>query len=250
MNPMSSYKLSLVSYQNTLPFEYALNNYTGNGFDISVEKSIPAECAKAVLSGKTDIGIIPVAATIDYPELSPISSFCIGSKGAVETVLLVSDVPVEDLSVIMLDYQSRTSNLLVKVLSKFWWNIGVDFEQSVAGYEEHVKADRGAVIIGDRAFGLKHKYKYCYDLSEEWLKMTGTPFVFAAWYSAKGVGEMFIEEFNKMLNDGLGKYWLSEEYQNLPGYLKYYLTRNISYDFDRNKKESLRSFMQYARKIM
>ena len=105
-------KVSCVSYLNSQPFIYGLkNNSIINEIELSLD--VPSVCAEKILSGKADIGLIPVAVIPQLKESHIISDYCIGADGKVETVLLLSDVPLEKIKSILLDYQSRTSVLLL-----------------------------------------------------------------------------------------------------------------------------------------
>jgi chorismate dehydratase len=57
-------------------------------------------------------------------------------------------------------------------------------------------------VIGDRAFEQKQVSTYSYDLGDAWKKMTGLPFVFAAWVSNKPLDDHFIQNFNAPMNLG------------------------------------------------
>ena len=66
-------------------------------------------------------------------------------------------------------------------------------------FEENIKGNHAALVIGDRAFALNTKHAYIYDLSAIWKEMTGLPFVFAAWVANKKLPQDFIISFNKAL---------------------------------------------------
>ena len=59
-----------------------------------------------------------------------ISNYCIGANGAVETVCLCSDVPISEIASIYLDYQSRTSVALLKILLKEYWGVDPEFKDA------------------------------------------------------------------------------------------------------------------------
>ena len=52
-------KISAVSYLNTKPFLHGLRKSADNDLEISVD--IPSECARKVIEGEVDLGLIPVA---------------------------------------------------------------------------------------------------------------------------------------------------------------------------------------------
>ncbi len=85
----------------------------------------------------------------------------------------------------MLDYQSRTSDDLLKILIKEYWKINPVFEETSGEYQSKISGTTAALIIGDRALKQREISSYIYDLGLEWKKFTGLPFVFAAWVSNK-----------------------------------------------------------------
>ncbi|MFI5220134.1 MAG: menaquinone biosynthetic enzyme MqnA/MqnD family protein [Bacteroidia bacterium] len=244
---MKKINISVVSYLNTLPFIYGLENYffaeKGNLF-----KDTPAECALKITNNIADVGLIPVAAINGLSESYIISDYCIGSKGKVNSVLLLSDVPLEKIKFIFTDYQSRTSVLLLKILLHHHWHCSPLFLESSAGYEELIKNDTAGLVIGDRALLLQKKYQYAYDLSEAWYEMTSLPFVFACWVANKKLPDQFILNFNNALKYGMNhlkeavneydkKYFSQTEIKN-------YLTNSISYSFDAEKKKAMKLFFE------
>jgi len=243
---LKPFNLSLVAYNNTLPFQYAFTKADFSPYSVKVTKDVPSACALKLLNGSADIGIVPVAAAFSQPSLQQTSDFCIGADGEVKTVVLFSNQPIDELDRIQLDYQSRTSNMLVKVLCKHHWKRSVTFTQSVAGYETGDEKGTGKIVIGDRVFGLMANYKYVYDLSFEWNKMTGLPFVFAAWFARNNVDPGFLSAFNSKLSEHISVYWESKSFRSLEKYLQVYLRKNISYDYDSRKADALKLFSELA----
>lgn len=249
-------KFSIVSYLNTLPFLYGIEHSPGLKDSMEMELDIPSVCAQKLKDGTVDAGLVPVALLPQLPEYHIIADYCIGAVGSVKSVLLFSNVPLEQIETIMLDYQSRTSVTLVQVLAKEHWKISPRFEAATEGFENHIEGTTAAVVIGDRTFAMLDKYKYTYDLAAEWQQLTGLPFVFAVWASNKPVSQQFIDEFNQALAYGLehkaeaaktgatrGVQGITEE-----GILEYY-QKYISYNFDTDKKVGLHKFLRYLRRL-
>ena len=61
-------------------------------------------------------------------------------------------MPIQDIQEIYLDYQSRTSVELLKILCREYWKINPLFKQSKIGFENNVNKNTSALIIGDRHF--------------------------------------------------------------------------------------------------
>ncbi len=246
-------RVSAISYLNTAPFVYGLQ-HSDIFQSIDIAFDYPSECARKLQQNESDIGIIPVAALLSLPKYEIISDFCIGAIGAVRTVALFSNSPLEKIERIYLDYQSRTSVNLAKILSNKFWKINPEWipftpSQDANGLEPH----EGLVIIGDRVFNSEKHYKYCYDLAEEWFKFTGLPFVFAVWASVKPLEKDFIDSFNGAL--GLGLRSIPEAVDSFN--LKYidrseaikYLNSNLSFNLDDSKKKAIDMFLNQVKEV-
>lgn len=246
---MEKIKISAVSYLNTLPFIYGIEQNAELLNQIVLSKDIPSECARKLIDGEVDLGLIPVAAIPELTESHIISNYCIGAIGKVRSVLLLSDVPIEEIETIYLDYQSRTSVKLCQILCEHHWKTAPLFVKAGLGYEQKIAGKTAGVIIGDRTFHLKKKYSYQYDLAEEWKKMTALPFVFAAWVSNRKLPLEFIEKFNKAIYLGLNNIELIVKNQKdlniTQKVLMEYFTENISYELDNAKKDALTLFLNF-----
>ncbi|MES2140404.1 MAG: menaquinone biosynthesis protein [Bacteroidota bacterium] len=249
---MSKIKISVVSYLNSKPFLYGLN-HSGLTNEIDLQLDIPSVCAQKLIDGKVDVGLIPVAVLPQLKEKYIISNYCIGAEGKVASVILYSKVPLREIKNILLDYQSRTSVLLVKVLAGNYWKIDPQWIPAKADYENDIEGTTAAVIIGDRTFELESKYPYAYDLAEEWQKFTQLPFVFACWVANKKLPDHFISEFNRALKFGIDNRTklIAElvEQNTYPTDIETYLTVNIKYDYDSLKEKALNLFLDYISKM-
>ena len=239
-------KVSAVSYLNTTPFLYGIaNSEVKNLIDISLD--IPSDCAEKLLAGDVDLGLVPIAVLPLLKEYHIVTDYCIGAQGNVDSVALYSDVPLNEISSIYLDYQSRTSVNLVKVLAKEHWSISPDWLEASEGYETKIKGSIAGVIIGDRTFKLKKKYGYKYDLSGEWLKYSGLPFVFACWVSNAKLPESFITQFNNSLKIGINNIDAVIDKHEGEGIskeaLRSYLKRSISFNLDEEKRVAINRFL-------
>lgn len=231
---------------------YGINKSKISG-NIDLTLDIPSKIAAKLAYDQTDIGLVPVAGLEDLNNYKIISNYCIGAVGKVRTVVLSSQVPIEYIDTILMDYQSRSSVLLTKILAKFYWRKNFDWKNTCAGFDQKsVKGTTAGIIIGDRVFDAEKKYLYNYDLSEEWFKFTRLPFVFAVWAATKNVSEQFESDFNTALEFGLEN--ISEiarmELFNYPEVDIYdYFKRNISFPLDNLKKEGMKKFLELAKKL-
>ena len=245
-------KVSSVSYLNSKPFVYGLRKSdVKNRIELSLD--MPSQVALKLEHGQVDIGLVPVAALLGNEKLEIVGSKCIGSHGKVRTVVLASQVPVEDIGTILMDYQSRTSVLLAKILAKFFWKKQIKWENTSSGFEKKlISGNTAAVVIGDRVFEIENKHTYIYDLSNEWGKFTGLPSVFAVWAANKPLGQDFNAAFTGALDFGLAnkKNVALEEKDFYPGVdIFAYLTDSIKFELDDAMRESLALFLEMAKKL-
>ncbi|MGZ3946446.1 MAG: MqnA/MqnD/SBP family protein, partial [Mucilaginibacter sp.] len=96
---MKKIRISAVSYTNTRPFLYGIQN-TAIIDKIDLSLDIPADCAQKLIDDKADIGLIPVAAILDLPEWNIVSAYCIGANGPVNSVFIFSHYPIDDVQTI------------------------------------------------------------------------------------------------------------------------------------------------------
>jgi len=113
-------RIGAVSYLNTRPLLYGLKDHPVADRMILCE-DYPARVATMLINDEIDVGLVPVAILPQLPEYHLISDFCIGCDGPVASVALFADETIDHLEEILLDYQSRTSVMLMKVLLRDYW---------------------------------------------------------------------------------------------------------------------------------
>ena len=195
-------RVTAVSYLNTKPLLYGLVHHP-IADQIVLSLNIPSVCAQKLRDDEVDLALMPVAGIPEVPNAKIVSDYCIGTIGAVKTVCVYSDLPIEKVSTIYLDYHSRTSVALTQLLAKEYWQIEPAFVHAEPGYIEQIGGSIAGLVIGDRTIGLEKRFEYVYDLGEIWMRHTGLPFVFAAWLSNKELPFDFIQSFNEALALGL-----------------------------------------------
>ncbi|MBS1522902.1 MAG: menaquinone biosynthesis protein [Bacteroidetes bacterium] len=247
---MKKIRISAVSYTNTKPFIYGIQ-HTSIIDQIDLSLDIPSDCAQKLIDDKVDIGLIPVAATLNLPEWHIVSDYCIGANGAVNSVFIFSNCDIHEVKTIQLDPQSRSSNNLAKVLMKNFWKVEPEQIVNAPDYAQSADPYTAFVQIGDRTFGKKQQFKYVYDLAEEWQKMTDLPFMFAAWISNKPITQEFVDQFNISLKYGLDH--RPELLKELPKRddfdLKDYLMHKLDFTLTEDKKKALYLFLDYIKAL-
>jgi len=238
-------RVGAVSYLNTKPLLYGLQHHAISE-SIELIEDYPANLARALEENTIDIGLVPVAVIPKLPEAHIISNYCIGATGPVASVSIFSQVPMESIKAVYLDYQSKTSVNLARILLKEYWKQDVLLLEASSNFMDLIDGTTAAVIIGDRALEKYNSYAYRYDLAEAWINYTGKPFVFATWVANKPIDEVFIANFNEANKLGLKNIdtvveQLSHNYNSYD--LHTYFTKNISYTLDAAKKEGMAQFL-------
>ena len=216
---------------------------------IALLADYPAKIAAMLLNNEIDIGLIPVAVIPQLKEHYIISNHCIGASQAVASVCMFSDVRLHEIKEVLVDYQSRTSAALLKILLKYFWKISPVLIDTSNGYQQNIKGTTAGLIIGDRALKQRRHSAYIFDLAEAWQQMTGLPFVFAAWVANKKLPDVFVSSFNQATSLGLAHINEIVAAANFKEYDLYkYYTANIDYRLDEKKKEALKLFLSYLDK--
>lgn len=197
------------------------------------------------MDGTADIALVPVATLAsEIKDYHIISDYCIASEGSVDTVGIFSNVELKDINKMFLDDHSKTSQQLTRIIFENYLNIHPSYE-IVDVSKINLGDGEGVLMIGDKAFGAKEKFKYFYDLGELWTKFTGLPFVYAVWISR--VKDDEVERlFNEGVKNGLEQIpEIIEENRSLHPEidLQAYYTNNIKYDLSESKRAGLKLFL-------
>jgi chorismate dehydratase len=232
-----------VSYLNTKPLIYGFEKGMMKE-EVELVMDYPANIASMLLKDEIDIGLVPVAILPALKEYHIISDYCIACDGEVASVCLFSEVPVNEIQTILLDYQSKTSVALLKILLKEHWDIKPILMDTSSGYELSIEGTTAGLVIGDRALEQRNKSKYSYDLGQAWKELTGLPFVFAVWVSNKPMDKQFIEKFN--MSNALGIKHIIEVVK-LTNFLSFdlelYYFKYIKYQIDNKNQKGLNEFL-------
>lgn len=242
---MKKIRVGVVNYLNTKPLIYGLEKAPIND-QIELIGDYPAKLAQMLMDNEIDVGLVPVAILPKLPEYHIVGEHCIGTEGEIASVALFSEVPMNEIKKVYLDYQSRTSVALLRYLMKEYWGINPEIiEATNENYRKEIKSTTAGLVIGDRAFEQRKISTFIYDLGSEWRSITGLPFVFAAWVSTKQLPDNFIRLFTEA--NALGLQHIDEIVAANPFELydlaKYY-SFHLSYHLDDRKRKGMSHFLQ------
>lgn len=180
--------------------------------DIDLVKANPADLAERLIEGVLDIAPIPA---IEYArhadDLVLLPDIAISSSGEVQSILLLSKVPAEELDgcTVALTNASRTSQVLTRILLAKRWGVSASFVEMPSDLGSMLRDADAALLIGDdalRAYWDTPAHLVTYDLGTEWTSWTGLPMVYAVWAAQRGFAQREPEamrEVIRMLNESL-----------------------------------------------
>ena len=256
---MPSLRISAISFLNTAPLMWDFENgETAERLKAHFEISytIPSRCAQQLKEGSADIGIIPVAAYTEIPDLVIVPDVAIAAKNKVRSILLVSKVPLEKIRSVATDDSSRTSAALVEIYLRKFVGLDPGFTRQKPSLKEMLQWHDAALLIGDPALQTHTGSYLVFDLAEEWRRWTGRSFVFAFWAARKaalqarkepGVAQVFQQSRDHGLQHipEIASAWAPR--LDLPEELvAEYLTENVDYSLDAENLEGLRLFYRYG----
>ncbi len=263
MGASSSARLRLgkIGYLNVLPIYYPLEaGIVSHPF--TIVSGVPAHLNRLMAQGELELSVVSSIEYARHPErYLVLPDLSISCRGAVRSVLLLSQTPVEQLSgqTILVSSQSHTSVALLRILLTTKLGMTAAFRhgnctEALAAGEPPV----AMLVIGDEALRLREhpRYPYRWDLGEAWHAWTGLPFVFALWVMQRQA----LERWNGALEEALeslssAKEWgrthldeiccqaLKEGILNLPQLQDYY--RCLNYDLNRDETLGMEQFYQH-----
>lgn len=237
-------RVGAVSYINTKPLIYGFQKGLMSD-KIELILDYPARLASALQKKDIDIALLPVAALNQITDAEVISDYCIGATGEVASVCLFSEVPIEEVQSVYLDFQSKTSVALTKILLRDFWKIRPMLLEADEQYIDNIQGKTAGLIIGDRALEHYNRFAYRYDLASTWHAHTQLPFVFATWIANIPLLDEFKQQFNETTGLGITKLDEIITEKNYKGYdLQTYYKQNISYTLDDEKRNAMTLFLK------
>jgi chorismate dehydratase len=230
-------RLGRISYVNMAPLFFDLEA------DVEEVSGVPTELNARLLAG--DIDLAPIS-SIEYgryaDRLRILSRLCVSSEGAVDSIQLVSRVPLDRVRRVAITPESATSAVLVRVLLP---------------QAEHVPLEEDAdarLLIGDAA--LKSMFEDPtphHDLGRLWLERTGLPMVYAVFACPDPAPEGVLELEDALLAAHRGAranperlaHDAGRRYGYPAGFLARYFEK-LRYSFGPRERAGLLSFFELA----
>jgi len=187
-------KLGHIQFLNCLPLYYGMVKQDVL-LDVDLVKANPADLARDIVEGTLDIAPVPAIEYARHADgLMLLPDIAISSDGEVQSILLISKVPADQLTgcTVALTNTSRTSQVLARILIEKRWDSDATYVEMPPDLPAMLREADAALLIGDealRAYWQTHEGLHSYDLGTEWKAWTGLPFVFAVWAVRRAFAE-------------------------------------------------------------
>jgi predicted solute-binding protein len=175
------FKICAVNYLNTVPLVWGMLHGPQRE-RVELSFATPSVCAGVVGKGAVHLGLNPIA-EIARQNLEVVPGYGIACRGAVRSILLVSQKPLKQIQTLATDSGSRTSVELARVILRELYGVEPALQPHQPELEEMLAVCDAALLIGDAALKID-PYTLPYqvlDLGAEWYALTGLPMVFALW---------------------------------------------------------------------
>ncbi|MDQ2832931.1 MAG: menaquinone biosynthesis protein [Acidobacteriota bacterium] len=236
----------------------------------SLHYTQPSQCAADLLTGRADLGLIPVASLT--PELAIVPGCTIASLDQVRSIQLILKAPftLETVRTVAADTASRSSLAYAEILlRKFAGNRPV-FHPADADPIVMLASSDACLLIGDPALlALKARSRIetvvgpCtwMDLAQLWRRYTGLPWVAAVWavrpealQQSAHAGSALTADLQDSRDHGLShiedlvQQW-TPRIGLPPETIRRYLTQNIFYSLDEDCIRAVQLFRKYAAEL-
>jgi len=195
--------LGYIDYLNCYPFYYHMFEIEPLP-EVRVIPGYPSELNRMMEKGELDMSPISAATYADLEEeIVLLPDFCLSSVGYVHSVILSSNIPIEELhgKKVGLSSASQTSVVLLKMILRKYYSIEPLYVSTVPNPSLKGQGIDAALIIGNEAM-MQELSSYTYDLGDLWLRKTGYPVVFAVF----AVRESLVGTYFSMIKSVVDSY--------------------------------------------
>jgi chorismate dehydratase len=232
-------RLGRIAYVNMAPVFYRVEA------EVEEVQGVPTELNRMLVERELDTAPI---SSIEYARhADTLPRLCVASEGAVDSIQLVTRVPLERVRAVAVTPESATSVALTKVLLP---------EAEQAPLEAYDTGEAEAkLLIGDAA--LRSAFEDPtphHDLGRLWLERTGLPMVFAVWACPEPLAEGLAELEDALVSSvRLARaepeqlaFEAAERYGYPAGFLARYFEK-LRYRFGPRERAGLYTFLELAR---
>ena len=251
---MKKITLVTVPFLNSKPLIYPLEKGLIKN-EIEVSYFIPSELSEKLKNREVDIVLIPVAELFKNPEYKIFPGISISSFGPVDSVVLLANKNIDEISSVAIDKRSRSSTALIKIILEKFHLLRPDYKYREIDEGFLANVDCG-MLIGNAGLHAKFYPQQgfsVYDLGQLWTEKTGLPFVYAVFaYQAENEDAIATIRDSLLQSKALGiksiDQFIEEESAKLGLSSEIcfnYLTNSIRYDLGTEEIAGMKLFGEY-----
>ena len=241
-------------FLNSAPLIWSFLHGSKQGV-VELIDAVPSRCARLLDQAEVEVALVPVIEYQRIQNISLIPDVCVGSKGEVRSVVLVSKLrQLEEVRSVALDESSRTSATLVKILFREFLRAEPSWASHSPNLPEMLEHSDAALIIGDPGMTFPRDGLTVWDMATVWRQHTGLGFVFAMWMVRNAAIERASAvDFASARDEGVNLIEdIVEHYRSLVPLpleeLGSYLTDNIAFSIDESMRAGLQLYFELAHK--
>ena len=248
---MKSVRVGCVKYLNARPLI--------RGWPGKVEFDHPSALCQRLAKGQLEVALVSSFEFLRNPIYRIVDDVSISSDGPVYSVVVAYRGAFSDIEEIELDPASETAvNLLRCLLAE----LGLA-PRLTAGNLENAGLPRARLIIGDQAIRFRHDHAdalQCWDLGEEWKRLTGLPFVYALWLirpevpdvksiaqRLRGLRNENLADIQAMVSEALPDV-VDNKQKITQQFLDRYYKKHLRFGFGTREKQGLQTFADLCAK--
>lgn len=182
---MPQFTIGSVPYVNAAPLVWGLEHDPDRR--VQVVYDIPSRLPGLLESDKASAILVSSVDALIQEGRCIADRVCIGSRGPVRSVRLFSKTPPSQIRSLALDRSSMTSNRLALLILAEAYGSEPEAEPCPPHLASMLESHDAAVLIGDTGMTASGDGLHVLDLGEEWVRLTGLPFVWAVWAGGDGL---------------------------------------------------------------
>ena len=244
-----------ISVDESLASQPLIYGLTGTHFEhtFDLEYSSQVICAEHLRQGASDLAIIPAAEYARKKETwFIVPDLCIAAPAASKKLQLFFNSGLRDIKRIAVPSLHSTETILLKIILQEGHELNPEYIEDTGDLEHLLKRADAALQVDDAALENYNKNRNRLDLNEEWVDLTGLPFVYSVWagrefliekediIAVKMSYEIGVRNIEMICKD------YSENRQEEWGFYHDFLTKDLTYILTDTERNGLAEFFSYC----
>ncbi len=234
------------------PLVYGLNTQPLPEYIQIISQSLK-ENAKRLREGEIELALIsPFEYALNKETWHIIPGLCLTSLGKMKHVQLFFKKDLKSIQTIAVDERASGEDILLKIIMREKYEQSPDYIYMPADLDKMFERTEAALIIGNETLSYYPKYSARLDLNEEWLDLTGLPFVYAMWVGRElTISSQDVNFIQSSYNLGknnlqqIAKEFALNHQEDWSFYFKF-LSNDFNYILSGREEDGLLEFFNYA----